>query len=269
MASPFPGMDPFIEAEYFPTLHDSMIFLVQESLQPRLPADYFAMSKRRVWIDTETWIEPDVAIRRSGKGAGKMPAATMAAAKPVVVAVPLDETVEPYLNIYKKKGDKRRLVCSLEILSPTNKSPGEKGRTLYRRKQRLLLERKVHLVEIDLLRGGQHTTAVALNWAIAKAGEFDYHVCVRRFNRFEEFEVYPILLPQPLPVIAVPLMPADGDIELDLQAVFQRAYDAGPYQRAVDYRTDKIEPPLTKERSEWMRGILKKAGIERKRARAS
>jgi hypothetical protein len=72
---------------------------------------------------------------------------------------------------------------------------------------------------------------------------------------------------QSLPTIAVPLLPADGDIEVDLQAIFQRAYDAGPYQRAIDYRTEKIEPPLTKEQDEWMRGLLREAGIPRRAAK--
>ena len=150
-------------------------------------------------------------------------------AKPVIVTVPHDEHVEQYLEIYHKRGDKNRLVCTLEILSPSNKSPGQKGKKLYRRKQREVLARKVHLVEIDLLRAGNHTTAVALDWAKAKTGDFDYHVCVRRYNRFEEFEVYPILMQQLLPTIAIPLLPADGDVALELQSLFQRAYEAGPY----------------------------------------
>ena len=33
-----------------------------------------------------------------------------------------------------------------------------------------------------------------------------------------------------LPVITVPLLPGDGDVPLDLQAVFTRCYDTGPYR---------------------------------------
>ena len=74
------------------------------------------------------------------------------------------------------------------------------------------------------------------------------HVCVRRFNREGSYDVYPIPMQERLPIIAVPLLPADGDIEVDLQAIFQKTYEAGPFQRAIDYRTDKIEPALTKMR---------------------
>ena len=101
-------------------------------------------------------------------------------ANPVIISIPQDERTEPYLDIFKKVGDKRRLVCSIEVLSPTNKTPGEKGQMLYRRKQRHLLNRRVHLVEIDLLRAGRPTTAVMREAVKPDNIEFDYHVCVRR-----------------------------------------------------------------------------------------
>jgi Protein of unknown function (DUF4058) len=266
MSSPFPGMDPFVESQGFRSLHSGMIFLMQQAMQPQLPVGYYAGTNERVWIDTARWIEPDVKISRERNKplrheTGGAVVATLA--KPVIITIPQDERTEPYLNIYKKIGDKKRLVCSIEILSFTNKTPGEKGQKLYHRKQRRLLNRKVHLVEIDLLRAGQHSTAVMLEWAKFKAGDFDYHVCVRRFNQFEKYDVYPILMQERLPIIAVPLLPADGDIEGDLQAIFQKAYDAGPFQRAIDYRKDKLDPPLMKEQETWMRSLLRKAGITR------
>lgn len=267
MPSPFPGMDPFLDSQdYFPSLHSSMITYLQEILQERLPEGYYATSRERVWIDTSRrWIEPDIQVGRTSKKPKKTPAAAVASlVKPVIVTIPHDEHVEPFLEVFKKRGDKKRLVCTIEILSVTNKMPGGKGQKLYRRKQCEVLERKIHLVEVDLPRTGNHSTAVALDWAQEKTGEFDYHVCNRRFNRFEEFEVYRILMRQSLPTIAVPLLPADGDINVDLQAIFRRAYEAGAYQRALDYRTDPVEPPVTAEQDEWIRGVLRRAGIVRK-----
>ncbi|MBI3823965.1 MAG: DUF4058 family protein [Planctomycetes bacterium] len=270
MPSPFPGMDPFIEAEHFGALHLSMIAYSQEVLQGRLPEGYYATTSERVWIDTsKRRIEPDIEIKRSATkrsgrsfGSGGV-VATLT--RPVIVTIPHDERVETFLEIYKKRGDKKRLVCSIEMLSLTNKTPGEKGAKLYRRKQREIMRRKVHLVEIDFLRAGTHATAVDLDWAKEETGDFDYHVCCRRFNRFEDFEVYPIQLPEPLPTIAIPLLPADGDVSLDLQAVFTRAYDAGPYRRAIEYSRDEVQPTLTAAENYWMRGVLRKAGINRRR----
>lgn len=98
-----------------------------------------------------------------------------------------------------------------------------------------------------------------------QTGEFDYHGCVRRFDRYEDFDVYPVLLPPRMPTIAIPLLPSDGDIEVDLQEIFVRTYDAGPYKRALDYRTATIDPELTKDQDAWLRGLLKKACVNRSR----
>src|SRR6186997_945453 len=68
MPSPFPGMDPFVESQHFSTLHGGMIFGLQETLQNRLPAGYFAAAQERVWIDTpRRWIEPDIFVRKSSR----------------------------------------------------------------------------------------------------------------------------------------------------------------------------------------------------------
>ena len=74
----------------------------------------------------------------------------------------------------------------------TNKTLGSEGRQKYLEKQQEILSGQVHLVEIDLLRGGAHSSAVLLWLAREKAGPFDYHVSVRRFDRPGEFLVYPI-----------------------------------------------------------------------------
>jgi hypothetical protein len=150
-------------------------------------------------------------------------------------------------------------VTSIELLSLSNKTPGEHGRDLYLRKQQEMLQSKVHLVEIDLLRGGQHTTAVPADRLARATGPFDYHVCIRHFDNLEDFFVYPIQLPEPLPEISIPLLPGDGAVPLNLQAVFQRAYDAGPYRREVDYQADTPAPPLSPERAAWLKRLLSAA----------
>ena len=75
---------------------------------------------------------------------------------------------------------------------------------------------------------------------------FDYHVSVHRFDDFESFFVYPIALEEPLPAIDIPLLPGDPPVTLDLQAVFNRCYDAGPYAREIDYGE--------RDGGEWRRG---------------
>ena len=62
---------------------------------------------------------------------------------------------------------------------------------------------------------------------------------------------------QRLPQIAIPLLPGDPDVPLDLQAVFDRAYDVGPYGREIEYGKDRIVPRLKPEQAEWAADLLK------------
>jgi hypothetical protein len=268
MPSPFPGMDPFLEdPAVFPDLHDSLIAYLREALQSRLPQTYYAALGARVWVEfAHRTIGPDVnVLRRDGGTTSGEPAdggvavAPAVRAKPVVVRVPHDERRETFVEIYASDG--RRLVTSIEVLSPANKTPGEHGQDLYLQKQRELLRSQVHLVEIDLLRRGEHATAVPRDRAVAEAGPFDYHVCVHRFDRFQEFVVYPIQLPEPLPEIAIPLLPGDQPVVIDLQAVFTRCYDIGAFDRRIDYAARVPGPPLRPDPAEWVARLLREKGI--------
>lgn len=229
MPSPFPGMDPYLEhPTHFPGLQFRMVVGLSEVLQPQLPAPYFADLGRR------TWVEP-----------------------------PQDESKQIFLEIRAIHGDGERIVTIIEVLVPDNKISHERSRELYLRMQRELLDSRTHLVEIDLLRGGTHATAVPLDLAIEEAGPFDYHVSVHRFDRFEDFLVYPIRLEERLPEIAIPLLPGDPDVPIDLQAVFDRCYDTGPYRRRVRYAEVTPVPPLRPDQAEWAARVLQPPGEPR------
>lgn len=191
-------------------------------------------------------------------GAGGVALATRVGTQPLVFEVTDDERSEIYVEIRTRlpEGDER-LVASIEVLSLTNKTPGEKGRELYLEKQREILASPVHLVEIDLLRGGEHTTPMALERLRRKAGAFDYHVSVRRFDQPGRFFIYPWKLESSLPEIAIPLLPGDGAVPLDLQAVFTRCYDTGPYRRRVPYDPARLTPPLAAERAAWVKELVR------------
>ena len=265
MPSPFPGMDPFLEnPRIFPDFHDTMIAFIKEGIQPKLPAPYYAAIAARVWLEkADRFLGPDVRIHREEGPKPHMHPDngvviiqdTMT--KPVVFRVPLEEIKETYLQVFQhdKKGEKR-LITSIEILSPTNKLLGKRGRTLYLRKQREMLRGGVNLVEIDLLRGGTHATAVPLDWALAKTGGFDYHVSIRRPARAEEYVVYPIPLTASLPTIGVPLLDDDGEVALDLQAIFIKTYDAGNYERQGAYEGRVPDPALTTSQIGWVKKII-------------
>lgn len=260
MPCPFPGMDPYLEhAEIFPDFHDSFVAYLRERLQTQLPEPYYAAIGRRAWIEvSERFIGPDVNLltpRQRGDTQERSPVsvavATRPSTRPIVIHIPHDERVEPLVEVFMGRGSERQLVTSIEMLSLTNKTPGERGRDLYLRKQQEILRSKVHLVEIDLLRGGQHTTAVPYHRLVRETGPLDYHVSIHHFDNLEDYFVYPIQLTEALPEIPIPLSPGDGAVSLNLQAVFERTYAAGPYAREIDYARDTVVPALSPEQQTW------------------
>jgi hypothetical protein len=264
-------MDPYLESpDWFPCLHDGLIFCCQELLQSRLPEAYYAQTSQRVWLEySRRRIEPDVEVVRTQRkakaraGSGGTALAELTAQRPYIVRVQTIEHgpfKESYLEIRRREGKKPRIVTSIEILSPSNKTPGNPGRALYLEKQREVLAGETHLVEIDLLRGGTHTLAVPRAMAEETAGDFDYLIATHRFDHPQEFLIHPIRMEERLPTIGIPLLPGDADVPLDLQAAFLRAYDAGPYRREVDYARDRIKPRLGTEQAKWAAGVIKTQG---------
>jgi hypothetical protein len=259
-------MDPWLESPtVFPDLHDRLIFVLSEALNARLPAPYFAtIASRLVIEEPKRRIEPDVDIFHSppdlnggeSSGGGGVATAVTAevATEPVVVTITEDTWRQKYLEIHAVPGGER-LVTVIEVLSPANKAPGAHNRGAYLTKQNEVLGKLVHLVEIDLLRRGEPTTAVPHDELVLRAGSFDYHVCVSPFDRPADYIVYPVLLPQRLPTIAVPLLPGVAPVLIDLQAVVGRCYDTGRYDRRIDYRQPP-DPPLTPQQAEWVQSVL-------------
>jgi hypothetical protein len=267
-------MDPYLEhPKWFHGFHNSLIIHLQEQIQPRLPAGYYAQNGQRIWLERiRRSVEPDVNVMREREPAGRSPeGGGIAVAEPVVrdeieasqsVLVTIKtgasrEHTEWFLEIRELSRGQDRLVATIEVVSPANKTPSHQAFDQYRKKQRAALAGQVHLIEIDLLRKGMHVTAVPRALARAKAGPFDYHVSVHRFDRPRGFFVYPIRLEERLPVLAIPLLPGDPEVLLDLQAAFDRTYDGGPYRKAVRYGEAPIKPALRSEQAEWARSIVK------------
>lgn len=223
----------------------------------------------RIWVEQSARVlGPDVNVLRGDAPSEKPVAETnggvtteVAVTAPVVVHVPHVECRDSYLDIFARFDDREQLITTVEVLNPANKGSSEQGRALYLRKQRQVLEGKTNLVEIDLLRNGRHTTAVPLDLAQARAGRFDYHVCVHHFNNLEDFFVYPILLEQRLPTISIPLLPGDSSVPLDLQAALDRSYDTGPYRRRVRYTDSVPAPALSEQQAVWVAAVLRQQNL--------
>lgn len=144
----------------------------------------------------------------------------------------------------------RNLVTAIEVLSPTNKAGDDAAD--YHNKPVELYTRNVNLVEIDLLRGGNRLT-------FAKPLPVgDYFAFVTRQQRRPLVDVYGWGLRDRLPAIPIPLMPQDGDVQLDLASVFASAYERGRYSRRLRYDRP-LRPPLTAADQIWAAQLTDRA----------
>ncbi|MHB1557261.1 MAG: DUF4058 family protein [Isosphaeraceae bacterium] len=268
MPSPFPGMDPYLEKpEWFPDLHGHLITHMEGSLQRSLPPNYYAQSNHRFWLEySQRFADPDVEVIRAPRKPRRRTRGALAVADPEAAA-PLVITVDTvvhgpfkqsFLEIRRRRGKDVRLVTAIEILSPSNKKPNHVSRAQYIEKQQEVLGSDANLVEIDLLRGGAHTAAVPRESVEARSGPFDYLVSIHRYDRLHDFFVYPISMTQRLPRVAIPLLPGDLDVSLDLQRAFDLAYDNGPFARGIEYGKNRVVPRLNPDQSAWAAELLER-----------
>lgn len=208
MKSPFPGMDPYLEdPAFWPDFHPRFITYWCDYLSDSLPEPYEARLNERVHL----------------------------------VAMSLDVR-ETHIEILHRPD--HALVAVLELLSPWNKS-GD-GYLQYLVKRKAVLRQKVHLVELDLLVGGQRVQ-------LAKplpAG--DYYGLVSRGGK-PDCEVYAWSVRDALPAIPLPLQAPDPDLPMAVGAVFATAYKLGRYGRSLKYGTAPLAPLRKKDRAWAMR----------------
>jgi hypothetical protein len=150
------------------------------------------------------------------------------------------------VHIYET--ETRKLVTTIEILSPVNKRG--QGLEKYRQKRRHILLSDVHLLEIDLLRGGQRPGREVNEPAL----DTDYVLLV---NRAEEgapriSEIWPVALNETLPTLPVPLLSPDPDVPLDMGFILQNIYTRAVYARRIDYTTPIPLPKLRPAMQTWM-----------------
>jgi hypothetical protein len=279
MPSPFPGMDPYLEApDIFPGVHNSLAVRIQAVLNGVLPAHYYAKLESRAEVgiggggggDAARRRVPDVAVVR---GPNELPAASAAVLVEPAESksrsydvVAQDEALDHLYVEVRDRARDHRLVTLIEIVSRSNKEAG-RDRRAYLQKQREVLANETNTVELDLLRRGRRAFATRTLEQIVDAIDppKDYLVLVSRYWRRRGnavgYQVFPFGLRDPLPEIAVPLREHEDEVPLDLQAVFAADYDAGPFRRgAVDYQRPP-DPPLAPDDAAWADQLLRMAGL--------
>ena len=265
MRSPFPGMDPYLEA-HWRDVHPRLVTYACDALQPRLPPDLRARMEERVFIEASDsdgrGVYPDVRVvekvraATTGLPVGGPAAAGVAVAEPLVIHIADEPASQGYIEVVDV-GSGGRVVTVIEVVSLANKRPGE-GQDLYLQKQRDRRQARVSLVEIDLLRAGRRILAVPPA-RVPPSHRTPYAVCVSRAQRPGTFELYRAPLREPLPAIAVPLRDGDPDAPLDLQALIDRSYENGRYDD-IDYGREP-DPPLDPEDAAWTAELLKAKGL--------
>jgi hypothetical protein len=136
----------------------------------------------------------------------------------------------------------RVVVAILEMLSPANKV-GE-GLADFCAKRLAILRQQVHLVELDLLVGGQR---LPFSEPLPPG---DYYAMISRSNQRPDCEVYAWSLRQPLPTIPIPLRNPDPDVSIDLGPVFRTAFARGRYGRSLPYHQSP-RALLNEEDKQW------------------
>ncbi len=262
MPSPFPGLDPYLE---HPALcrgvHQAFITYATETLNTLLPPSYVASINERLYVvQPERSMYPDTMVVEPPSTHHRVVRGSEGETSAVAIDPPWVLTLEPiemrevFIEIIPV-ADESRVVTVIEVLSPSNKIAGSQGRQLYLTKQQDLLASQTHLTEIDLLRQGEHTVA-APRQVLHHRGQWDALVCLHRGGQGGRYEVWPIALRRPLPCIAVPLLGDDPDVALDLQAIFNRCYDAGGYVRRLDYQRQPVTP-LPGDDAAWVDTLLR------------
>src|SRR4051794_32235551 len=158
MPSPFPGMNPYLEQDdVWHDFHERFLPLVAEVLGAQVRPNYIVKIDEHVYVH-ELPTEPRRFIGRADLAVGPVPRAVAAQAglgvleAPATVELPAVD-VERLTFVEIRDRRHRELVTVIELLSPSNKRNGP-DREQYQAKRGQLLSSSVHVVEIDLLRGG-------------------------------------------------------------------------------------------------------------------
>ncbi len=232
MPSPFPGFDPYLEdPAFWSDFHATFINYWREAIADALPPNYEAGLGERVYLmecepDDRKLVFPDVAVTQTEEPASPQATRAVATLEPVTIPLTiLEGPKQTYIEILHRPD--RKLVTTLELLSPANKN--QPGYNEYVAKRNALLFQHVHLVELDLLRGGNR---LPLRKPLPPG---DGYYLLSRAEQQPNCQVYCWPMRHPLPTLPVPLRSPDPDLQIDLGQVFAMAYDRGRFRRRIDY----------------------------------
>src|SRR5262245_50702668 len=129
MPSPFPGLDPFIEAQEWEDFHHELISAIRQALMPQVVPRYVVRVEKRVYLQHQVEApcefgrgEGLILERRDEPVAAALTAAGAGSglAEPVWLTLPMpEEQEEAFLTIRLR--ETLEIISVIEVLSPTNK----------------------------------------------------------------------------------------------------------------------------------------------------
>lgn len=251
MASPLPGMNPYLEnPELWSEFHSRMIVAIADALDDLLSRSYRVAVEKRVYLtqeDERVLIGiPDVAIVSSQTKAPTTAQTATAIAEPLTVELPASaEVQERYLEI--REGATGVVVTTLELLSPKNKRSGE-GRNAYLQKRQEVLGSATHLVEIDLLRSGEPMPMLGTMRS-------HYRILTSRSPERPQAQLYAFGVRQPIPGVLIPLLQEELQPTLELQPLLHQVYDRARFELAIDYQQPPV-PKLSADDQAWLQKLI-------------
>jgi Protein of unknown function (DUF4058) len=261
MPNPFPGMNPYLEhPDFWPEVHHLLISAIKESLTPQLRPKYRVAIEKRIYeIKGENSLLvaiPDVSIQQKRGSANAIASNNVAVAsrtvQPLKVRIPVSEEFrEGYLEVIDMAT--KEVVTVIEVLSPANKRRGE-GREKYDNKRNKIFDSSTHLVEIDLLRGGEPLPV------FGDSHNSDCRILVSRSNQRPIADLYLFNIPDTIPAFSLPLRPEDVEPVLDLQVLINQLYDRAGYDFTVNYSGDTV-PPLSETDAVWADALLRERNL--------
>ncbi len=252
MPSPFPGMNPYFEQRpVWRGFHTSYLVTLRRALVAALAPRYRVELEESLYLDYGGDQGGFFAVADAAVG-GHTPDGG-SAAEPATDDAPVTTTVN--LRITRRRLKRRvvildaagpAVVCVIELLSPSEKRAG-KDRERYLAKRARVFASDTHLIEIDLLRGGQRMPA-------ADMPSCSYCVLVSRAGLRPRVGLWPLGLRDRLPAIRVPLVGNDPEPSLDLQTALDQVHDDDGYRHTI--YDGRPSPPLIPADAAWAAALI-------------
>lgn len=248
--SPFPGMDPYLEAEkrwrgFHHYLADEIVVHLNRQIVPTYYADVEVSTVLEIATSAERkQIRPDVGIFEAEPDGDFTPSPVATITRPTVKLNALSQATK-LRRIRVSLLATEELVTVIELLSPANKRG--RGFREYNAKRLRVLQSDLNLVEIDLLRRGKRST-----WELEEVDAVaDYVAVVNRAGSERISDIWQIELNQPLPTLPIPLLYPDPDASLNLTEVVQTVYKRHRLDALIDYTQPIPRPKLRPEMAQW------------------